>query len=448
MLNKNEALSRADDLVKQAIKAGADAADAVYSCDASTEVAVRLGKLEDVSRSESGSIGLRVFLGQKSATISSSAMNPDILTGLVDRALAMAKEAPEDKFSGLAPQDMLLSGDPPDVDADDGGDPSPATLQERALAAEDAALAVKGVTNSEGGGATASRAIFALATSHGFARARSSTGYMVSAVVLAGEGDGKERDYDYRAARHESDLVDPAVIGQKAGERAVSRLKPAMVKSGAMPVIFDPRVGNSLIGHLIGAISGTSIARKTSFLLDDMGGQLFDTRLSVIDDPHRPRGLASRSFDGEGLPTQQRNIIDQGKLTSWLLESASARQLGLLPTGNASRGSAGAPGVSASNLHLAGGEGSVADLINDVKNGVYIDELVGQGVNLVTGDYSRGAAGFRIENGEITGAISEFTVAGKLKDMFAAMRAAGDLQFTYSNNAPTLRIDGMTVAGE
>ncbi len=448
MLNKDEALSRADDLVKQAKNAGADAADAVYVCDASTEVAVRLGNLEDVSRSESESIGLRVFSGQRSATISSSAMNPEILTDLVERALAMAKEAPEDKFAGLAPADMLMTGDIADLDVDDRGDPQPQALQERALAAEDAAMAIDGVTNSEGGAGTASRSIFALATSDGFAQARSSTGYMVSAVVLAGEGDGKERDYDYRSARHESDLPDPASIGKRAGQRAVRRLNPAMVKSGAMPVVFDPRAGNSLVGHLIGAISGASIARKTSFLLDDMGAQLFDAGLSVVDDPHRLRGLSSRAFDAEGLPTQKRAIIDNGKLTSWLLESASARQLGLEPTGHASRGTGGAPGVSASNLHLEGGSGSVADLIKDIKNGVYIHELVGQGVNLVTGDYSRGAAGFHIENGEITGAISEFTVAGNLKDMFAGIRAAGDLEFIYSNNAPTLRIDGMTVAGE
>lgn len=448
MLNKDEALSRADDLVKQAKKAGADAADAVYVCDASTEVAVRLGNLEDVSRSESESIGLRVFSGQRSATISSSAMNPEILTDLVGRALAMAKEAPEDQYSGLAPADMLMTGDIADLDVDDRGDPQPQALQERALAAEDAAMAIDGVTNSEGGAGTASRSIFALATSDGFTAVRSSTGYMVSAMVLAGEGDSKERDYDYRSARHESDLPDPASIGKRAGERAVRRLNPQMVKSGAMPVVFDPRVGNSLVGHLIGAISGASIARKTSFLLDDMGAQLFDTELSVIDDPHRLRGLSSRAFDAEGLPTQKRAIIENGKLTTWLLESASARQLGLQPTGHASRGTGGAPGVSASNLHLEGGSGSVEDLIKDIKNGAYIHELVGQGVNLVTGDYSRGAAGFRIENGEITGAISEFTVAGNLKDMFAGIRAAGDLEFNYSNNAPTLRIDGMTVAGE
>lgn len=448
MLNNAEALDRAENLVKQAKNAGADAADAVYVCDASTEVAVRLGNLEDVARSESESIGLRVFLGQRSATISSSAMNPEILSGLVDRALAMAKEAPEDQFSGLAQEDMLMMGDLPDLDVEDDADPQPAILQSRALAAEDAALAVNGVTNSEGGAASASRSVFALATSHGFARAKSSTGYMVSAVVLAGDGDGKERDYDFASARYESDLLSPEQIGKNAGERAIKRLNPAMMKSGAMPVVFDPRVGNSFLGHLMGAISGTSIARQTSFLLEDMGAQLFDSGLSIIDDPHRLRGLSSRAFDGEGLPTKRHAIIDKGVLTTWLLESASARQLGLTPTGHASRGVSGAPGVSTSNVHLEGGSGSVSDLIKDIKTGVYIHELAGQGVNLVTGDYSRGAAGFIIEDGQIAGAISEFTIAGNLKEMFANMRAADDLEFKFSKNTPTLRIDGMTVAGE
>lgn len=446
MLSKSDALGRAQSLVENAIKAGADAADAVYVCDASTDVQVRLGLLEDVSRSEGEDIGLRVFIGQRSATISSSNMNPDILAGLITRALDMAREAPEDQYAGLAPADRLMAGDIPDVDSDDGGDPDPAALKLRALACEDAARAVPGVTNSEGGGASAGRSVFALATSHGFAGAKSSSGYGVSASVLSGDGDAKERDYDYRAARYESDLADSELIGRSAGEKAVKRLNPGTIKSGNMPVVFDPRVGSSFIGHLLGGIGGSAIARRTSFLLDALGKQLFDSGLSIIDDPLRSRGLSSRAFDGEGLPTARRAIIDKGVLTGWMMESASARQLGLEPTGHASRGISGAPGVSASNVHLEGGTGSVADLIADIRDGVYIHELSGQGVNPVTGDYSRGAAGFLIVNGEIAGPVSEFTIAGNLKDMFRNLSAAGDLEFVRGTNVPTLRIDGMMIA--
>lgn len=447
MLKPNEALERAQNLVDQAIKAGADAADAVYVCDASTEVQVRLGLLEDVARSEGEDIGLRVFVGQRSATISSSNMNPAILKDLVSRSIDMAKEAPEDPYAGLAPVDRLAKGALPDLDKDDGGDPDPQLLREAALACEDAARAVTGVTNSEGGGASAGRSIFALATSHGFGGVSTSSGYGLSASVLAGEGDAKERDYDWRSARYLTDLEPADVIGKRAGERAVARLNPGSVKSGQMPIVFDPRVGSSLIGHLLGAISGSAIARKTSFLLDSLGEQIFDSAINIIDDPLRKRGLGSRAFDGEGLPTSQSAIIDKGVLSGWLMESASARQLGLQPTGHASRGVSGAPGVGASNLHLEAGAVSPAELMKDVKNGIYVHELAGQGVNPVTGDYSRGAAGFLIIDGEIAGPVAEFTIAGNLKDMYRAMTAANDLEFVRGLNVPTLRVDGMMVAG-
>jgi PmbA protein len=429
MLKPQEALDRAHNLVSQAIKAGADAADAVYVCDASTDVQVRLGQLEDVARSEGEDIGLRVFVGQRSATISSSNMNPDILAGLVARAIDMAKEAPEDQYAGLAPHDRLLTGAIPDFDGDDGQDPDPAQLRAAALECEDAARA------------------FALATSHGFAGVKAGSGYGISASVLSGDGDAKERDYDWRSARHLADLASPASVGTRAGERAVKRLNPGTIKSGQMPVVFDPRVGSSFVGHLLGGISGSAIARKTSFLLESLGAQLFDSGISIIDNPHVQRGLGSRAFDGEGLPTARRAIIENGVLTGWLMESASARQLGLEPTGHASRGVSGAPGVSPSNVHLEGGSVSVAELIADIKHGVYVHELAGQGVNPVTGDYSRGAAGFLIINGEIAGPVSEFTIAGNLKDMFAAMTAANDLEWIRSINVPTLRIDGMMIAG-
>ena len=447
MLKPSEAQDRADALISQAKKAGADAADAIYVCDAATQVQMRLGNLEDVERSEGEEIGLRVFVGKRSATVSSSDMDPQILSALVGRALDMAREAPEDQYAGLAPEELLLKTEPHPIEGDDGQDPDPEFLRELALKAEDAARAVEGVTNSEGGGASAGRSIVALATSHGFSGAYSTSGYSLSASVIAGAGDGMERDYAYNSVRFLEDLDDPEKIGREAGERAVSRLGPVSFKSGAMPVVYDPRVGNSLLGHFIGAISGSAIARKTSFLLDALDTQVFDSALTVIDCPHRKRGLRSKAFDGEGLPTSKTKLIDNGRLTQWIMESASARQLGLQPTGHASRGVGGAPGVSVTNLHMGNGAISQAELIKDIKHGVYITELIGMGVNPVTGDYSRGAGGFLITDGEIGPPVSEITIAGNLKDMFKSLIAANDLEYRYSVNVPSLRTDCMTVAG-
>jgi len=447
MLKPSQAQDRAEALISQAKKAGADAADAIYVCDASTQVQMRLGNLEDVERSEGEEIGLRVFVGKRSATVSSSDMDPEILSSLVGRAIDMAKEAPEDQYAGLAPEELLLKSDPHPIEGDDGQNPDPELLRELALKAEDAARSVKGVTNSEGGGANAGRTIVALATSHGFSGAYSTSGYSISASVIAGQGDGMERDYAYDSARFLEDLQSPDTIGREAGERAVSRLNPVQFQSGAMPVVYDPRVGNSLLGHFVGAISGAAIARKTSFLLDALDTEVFDSAISIIDCPHRKRGLRSKAFDGEGLPTAKTKLIDQGRLTQWIMESASARQLGLQPTGHASRGVGGAPGVSVTNLHMCNGSVSKADLIRDIKHGVYITELIGMGVNQVTGDYSRGASGFLITDGEIGPPVSEITIAGNLKDMFKSLVAADDLEYRYSINVPTLRADSMTVAG-
>lgn len=447
MLKPSEAQDRADALISQAKKAGADAADAIYVCDAATQVQMRLGNLEDVERSEGEEIGLRVFVGKRSATVSSSDMDPQILSALVGRALDMAREAPEDQYAGLAPEELLLKSEPHAIEGDDGQNPEPELLRELALKAEDAARSVAGVTNSEGGGASAGRSIVALATSHGFSGAYSTSGYSLSASVIAGEGDGMERDYAYDSVRFLEDLQSPEKIGREAGERAVSRLNPVEFDSGAMPVVYDPRVGNSLLGHFVGAIAGSSIARKTSFLQDALDTQVFDSALTIIDCPHRKRGLRSKAFDGEGLPTSKTKLIDNGRLTQWITESASARQLGLQPTGHASRGVGGAPGVSVTNLHMGNGSVSQADLIKDIKHGVYITELIGMGVNPVTGDYSRGAGGFLITDGVIGPPVSEITIAGNLKDMFKSLIAADDLEYRYSMNVPTLRTDSMTVAG-
>ena len=447
MLTIDQARDRAADIVARATRAGADAADAVVAADASADVSVRLGHLEDVGRSENEELGLRVFVGQRSASVSTSDLSPAAMAVLVERAVAMAREALEDPWAGLAPADRLLVGEPPQLDLDDRGEASPEGLRELALAAEDAARAVAGVTNSEGGGASASRHHWALATSTGFAHGYATTGYGVSASVLAGEGGGMQRDYAHHAARRRDQLEDPGEIGRRAGERAVARLNPGRLPSGPMPVVFDPRVGSSLLGHLIGAIGGGAIARKTSFLLDHLGKQVFAPGIAVRDDPHRPRGLRSRPFDGEGLPVTPTDIVTDGMLETWLLESASARQLGLTPTGHAARGVGGAPGVSTANLFMAAGAQSVEALIGDIADGVYVTELIGMGVNGVTGDYSRGAAGFRIANGAIAGPVAEFTIAGNLLAMFRELTPANDLRFRYGVNVPTLRVDGMTVAG-
>jgi len=447
MLSAEQARDRAMDLVERARKAGADAADAVYGASASEGIQIRLGKLEDVERSESEHISLRVFSGRRSASIGSSDLSPDALDELASRAIAMARLAPEDAYAGLAPEDRLSHGPWPELDMVDPAEPSPQTLRAMAEEAEDAARAIAGVTNSDGSSASAGRNVFALATSHGFAGAFASTSHSISTSVVAGEGSEKQRDNAWRQSHHAEDLPSPVEIGQLAGTRAVGRLRPGRVKSGPMPVVFDPRVGGSLIGHLLGAMSGSAIARRSSFLLDRLGEQVLPAGTLIVEDPHRARGLRSRPFDGEGLPTVQRNLVEDGRLTGWLLDSASARQLGLSPTGHAARGGGGAS-ISVGNVHLAAGPLSPEELMADIKEGIYVTELIGQGVNGVTGDYSRGASGMRIVDGKLAGPVAELTVASNLVDMLARLVPASDLEWYRAINVPTLRIDGMTVAGD
>ena len=429
-----------------AMKAGADAADALFVENVSSSVSYRLGKLEDVERSESSDLGLRVFVGNRVAFVSSCDFSNDALAGLPGRALAMAQLAPEDKYAGLAPKDRLAKTIPA-LDLEDKAEPAPEPLVDRARDCEAAALAVPGVTNSEGGGASFSRAAVALATSEGFYGRYAGTSHGIGVAVLAGEGTGMERDYDQTSARHAGDLKSAAEIGTSAGERAVKRLNPRKVKSQSVPVIFDTRESAGLLGHFAGAISGAAIARGVSFLKDRMGQPVFGPAITVMDDPHRLRGQRSKPFDGEGVANQRRALIDKGRLTTWLLDCASARQLGLETTGHAARGTGGPPHPSATNLYMEPGALSPEELIADIKQGFYVTELMGMGVNGVTGDYSRGAAGFWIENGQIAFAVSEVTIAGNLKDMFLNLTPASDLVFRYGTNAPTIRIEGMTIAG-
>jgi PmbA protein len=433
-------------LLAAARRQGADAADALLVENVSASVSYRLGKLEDVERSEGYDLGLRVFVGNRVAFVSSSDFSDDAIAALPARALEMARLAPEDKFAGLAPTERLAR-DIPQLDLEDPEEPSAEILVARARDAEQAGLAVPGVTNSEGGGASFSRSGIALATSTGFYGRYAGTSHSIGVAVLAGEGTGMERDYDHASARHAVDLQSAEAIGRSAGEKTVRRLNPRKVKSQNVPVVFDPREAGGLIGHLAGAISGSGVARGTSFLKDRMGAALFAPHVTIIDDPHRLRGLRSKPFDGEGVANQRRALIDKGVLTTWLLDCASAKQLGLATTGHAARGTGGPPAPSATNLYMEAGTLSRQALIADIKQGFYVTELMGMGVNGVTGDYSRGAAGFWIENGEIAYPVSEVTIAGNLKDMFLHLTPASDLEFRYGTNAPTCRIEGMTIAG-
>ncbi|HET9627996.1 MAG TPA: metallopeptidase TldD-related protein, partial [Novosphingobium sp.] len=423
MLDVSAAQDRAAALIDRARRAGADAADAVYLADASESVGVRLGKLEDLERSESEHVSLRVFAGKGSASIGTSDLTDAALDELAARAVAMARAAPEDPYAALAPEDMLARGSLPELELSDPVVRSPAELRAAAEAIEAAALAVPGVTNSQGGSASVGRTIVALATSHGFVGGYQATSHGLSASVVAGEGSGMQRDYAWRSARHLDDLPGADEVGTLAGRRAVHRLAPGRLSSGQMPVVFDPRVGGTLVSHLVSAMSGSAIARRASFLLDHDGEQLFPEAISIVDEPLRLRGLRSKPFDGEGLPTASRVLVENGRLNGWLMNAAAARQLGGRPTGHATRGG-GAPGIGSTNTHLAAGPVSPAELVADIADGVYVTELIGQGVNGVTGDYSRGASGVRIVNGEFAGPVAEFTIAGNLLEMFRTLRAA------------------------
>ena len=444
MQSPEDARQIAESLVERGIAAGASAADALYAGDRSSSVQVRLGKLEDVSRSEGEQIGLRLFDGARSATVASSDLSAEALDILVERCLAMAREAPEDPYAGLAPE-SLLSRDPPRIDAYDARDPDPEELRARALEAETAALAVPGVTNSSGASASASASTIALATSGGFSGAYRVSGHSCSAAVIAGEGASMQRDHAWHSARFLDDLDSAGAIGRKAGERAVARLDPSRPKPGRYPVIFDRRVSSTLLGHFAGAITGSSIARKTSFLQDKLGAAVFAPGVGIVDDPLRPRGLRSRPFDGEGVRVSRQELVSGGILNSWIAESASARQLGMEPTGHASRGVGGAPGASPSNLYMEAGSRSSEELLGAFPEAVLIIELIGQGVNGVTGDYSRGAVGFMVRGGAIAEPVSEITIASNLVDMFATLEPANDLEFRRGVDAPTILVPEMTV---
>lgn len=439
-------LSVATDVVALALKAGATSADALAISTHDQDVSLRHGVIEQFEQSESQDVGLRVFVGQSSALISGSVLTPEGLQRLVERAVAMAKLAPPDPHAGLAAPEQLAR-DLPSLDLVSADEFTSAELQSLAQRAEDAALAIKGVSKSNGASAGASRRTVAMAGSNGFAQTYQRSSFGLSASVVSGEGTGMERDYDGHGAVHFSDVETPEKIGRTAGERAVARLNSRKLQSQTAPVIYDRRIATSLIGHLATAINGSSIARGTSFLKNDLGKQIFATGVQVIDDPLRPRSSGSRPFDGEGLPTRRRDLIENGVLTGWVLDLRSARQLGLPPTGNGARGLASPPSASTSNLHMAAGTRSVEAMLKDMQRGFLVTEFIGSSINMVTGDYSRGASGFWIEDGAIAYAVSEVTVAGHLRDMFMALEPANDLEFRSSANAPSCYLGEMTIAG-
>ncbi len=442
----HDLLSITSDVVAMALKAGATSADALAISSRSQDVSLRHGVIEEFEQSESQDVGLRVFVGQSAALIGGSVLTREGLQRLVDRAIAMAKLAPPDPYAGIAAPEQLV-GDVADLDLVSKTELDMDQLKALALRAEDAALNVTGVTRSNGASASASRRHVAMAASNGFAKGWERTSFGTSASVVAGEGTGMERDYDGHGATHFEDMDQPEKIGTTAGERAVARLNPRKIASQTCPVIYDRRVASSLFGHLLGGISGAAIARGTSFLKADMGKAVFSPHVTLVEDPHRLRGPGSRPFDGEGLPTVRRNIIDKGKLTTWIMDLRSSRQLGLAPTGHGSRGLTSPPGASPSNLHVEAGVRSPEDMMRDMGMGLLVTEFIGSTINMVTGDYSRGASGYWIEGGEIAYPVSGITVAGNLRDMFANLEPASDLIFRGGMNVPSCHLGNMTIAG-
>jgi PmbA protein len=439
-------LDRLSDLVAAAKRAGADATDALLVQNASLSVSRRLGRIEQLERAEGFDLGLRVFVGKRQAIVSSTDPDRRGFAMLAERAVAMARIVPEDPFGGL-PDTSDTPRDAGPLDLFDPTEPTAEELIARAAAAEDTALAVKGITNSEGADTSWGRVRIALAMSNGFAGSYQRSSHSLSCTALAGTGTAMERDYEWSSVVHLADLDDPAAIGRKAAEKTLARLNPVRAKTARLSVVYDPRVSASLLGHLTGAINGAAVARGTSFLRDRLGQQVLAKGLTVRDDPTRPRGLRSRPFDGEGMAGAPRALVDDGVLTTWILDWRAARQLGLASTGHASRGPGGPPGPAPTNLWLEPGRLTPAQLMADITEGLYVTDLIGGGVNGVTGDYSRGAAGFMIRNGALTEAVSEITIAGNLKEMFMNMTAADDLLFRRGSDAPTIRIEGMTLAG-
>lgn len=435
---------RASELVDLAKKSGAEHCDCVVSRSQSLGLSIRDGKLENSDRSESDDFSLRVFVNGRTSSV--AANQAADMRELCERAVAMAKVSPKDPHAMLAPQDRLTSSIP-DLDLFDPTEPDVDKMTADALACEDAGLSITGVEKSMGAGCGWGMTGFVLATSNGFSGSYSLSRFSCSTAMIAGSGTSMERDYDHSSAAHAQDLLSPHEIGISAGERAVKRLNPRQVNSGSFPVIYDPRQSIGILGTLAGAINGASIARKTSFLRECMNSQICRDEVNVVCDPLIKRGLGSRPVDGEGITPSLVNFVENGILKQWVLDCATAHELGLQSNARAVRsGSGTAP--STTNLYMKNGDTSREDMIKSIGTGLYLNETIGHGINMVNGDYSKGAGGFWIENGEIAYPVSEITIAGNLKDMFKSMIPANDLEFKHATNAPTLLIDGMTIGGK
>ncbi len=435
------------DIIKAALAAGADAAETVLAERQSLSVGVRLGELEEVEREESRDLGLRVFVGQKQAVVSGSDFSADARARLIERAVAMAKLAPEDKYAGLAPAELLARAPFADLDLFDPTEPTAEALEERAKAAEDVARAVPGVTNSEGGSASWSTSKWLMATSNGFYAPHQVSGFSLSASVIAGEGDGMERGGEGRYTRWQADLPGAEIIGAVAGKEAVGRLGARKIDSTTAPIIFENHIASGFLGGFLGAISGPAVARGTSFLKDKLGQQVFSKAIRITDDPHRLRGVGSSPYDDEGVTNRAWDLVTDGVINTWLLNTASAKQLGLHTTGHASRSLVGAPGVATSNLTLEPGDKDLAGLMKDAGKGLYITSTFGPSLNPNTGDWSVGVSGFWFESGEIAYPVNEVTVAGNLIDLYQRLVPGSDLDIRGAANAPSLLIEGVAIAG-
>ena len=436
------------DLVAAALKAGADAAEAVSAHRASLSVGVRNAELEEVEREEARDLGLRVFIGRRQATVSASDLSDATRARLVERAVAMAKLAPEDPYASLAPRDRLAQEPHADLDLFDPSERTAEALEAAAAEAEAAALGVAGVSKSEGGHASWSASEWRLVTSHGFDGRHRGSAFSLGVGVIAEKDGAMERGGESRAVRHLSDLPGAAEIGLKAGERAVARVGPRKIASTTAPVIFENRIATQVLSPLLGAISGPAIARGSSFLKDKLNERVLPAGADMIDDPFRLRGLGSTPFDDEGVAVERRNIVEDGVLTTWLLNTAAAAQLGLASTGHASRGLAGPSGVSTHNLHLAPGELDRAGLMAEAGSGLLITSMFGPSLNGNTGDWSAGVSGFWFEDGQLAYPVSEVTVAGNLIDLYARQVRGSDLEFRGSFNSPSLMFDAVAIAGK
>ncbi|PJI84564.1 PmbA protein [Yoonia maricola] len=446
-----QSLSDLSDQILQAAKrAGADAADAIAVDGTSLSITVREGALEQAERSEGIDIGLRVFVGQRQACVSSSDAKPDTLIQMAERAVAMAKEAPEDPHAGLAdPAQLTTNTATEGLELFDPSDePDPAALQEDATRAEAAALRNAGISQVQSASAGYGRRRIHLAATNGFSAGYARSDRGLSCVAISGTGTGMERDYDYDSRVFQADLRDADDIGRIAAERAVARVGARKPQTGAFPVLFDERVANTLIGSLLQATNGAMIARGSSWLRGAVGEEVLPKGLSVIEDPHRARVTGSRLFDAEGLATSQRAIVDDGVLKGWTLDLATGRKLGMDSTANAARGTGAPPSPSLTNVSLTQGDASREDLIKAMGTGLLVTSMIGSTINPNTGDYSRGAAGFWIENGEITYPVNECTVAGNLRDMLKTIIPANDARAHLSRVVPSLLVEGLTLAGD